>query len=210
MSVRAVRANASSDDIRGELIYTESILEANEATADLAPPFAELRQRGDALQVEARELANAVVRARARAEAVHVQLDLNNRAIADRLAIVVNRNYADPRWRNYFPDGSSRLIRLSMDTQLGRVRGWSAMLAGEGDATLAQLGTQLTALIEAGTSALEARITAEQAEATWTIRSWNPFIEDINETRLTTFGELTIRAAQSGYPSDWPRSFFLR
>ena len=112
-----------------------------------------------------------------------------------------------PRYRRYFANAPWTYIRMGLESELSRVRGWVGSLDGEPEASLKEHGQKLTALIANGDAALEQRRKAVSSRSDHRVRSITSLIEDINAARGALFGNLASKAAQAHLPIDWPGAY---
>jgi hypothetical protein len=198
----------SLDSAWEDLTFTEARLLGDANAKDFAPIFTELRQRTESVrsgQLDTRReevVAQAVVSAADNAldDCVH-DLDLA-------LKHLVAGDTASPRYRRYFSAAPSSLIRMGLESELGRVRAWPDSLSSEGEAALKDLGSRLRTLVVQGDAALEGRRKAGAQRSDHRVRFIASLIDDINNARLSLYGSLARKAAELHLPRDWPERFF--
>jgi hypothetical protein len=113
-----------------------------------------------------------------------------------------------PRYRRYFSAAPSFIIRMGLETQLGRVRAWVDSLSSENDAELKGLGERLRTLVAQGDAALEGRRKAAALRSDHRVRSIASLVDDINNARLSLYGYLARKAAELRLPRNRPDRFF--
>jgi hypothetical protein len=146
--------------------------------------------------------------AQAAVSAADNHLDDWVRALDLTLVQVLAGDRQSPRYRRYFSSAPSSIIRLGLENELGRVRGWEDSLAGEPEPALQALGRRLRDLQTEGNQALEQRHKAATIRTDHRVREIAALIDDINGARVSLFGTLTKKAAEARMPRDWPDRFF--
>lgn len=210
MAIRTIRDNESTESIWEELVFTEARLLGDEHAKELAPTISALLARVEQLHGGQLGLRREVATAQAQVDAMDDQLDDWVRALDTALLTVVGQNTQSPRYRRYFPAKPSNIIRLGLESELGRVRSWAGSLATEPEPALQQLGAELSKLVVAGDAALERRRQAATARSDHRVRSITTLIDDINGARLSLYGQLILKATELHLPPDWPNRFFRR
>ena len=150
------------------------------------------------------------VSAQAAVAAADDQLDDWIRAFDRALQDVVRGNTESPRYKRYFSSAPWTFIRLGLESEISRVRGWIASLAGEPEQPLKDMGTSLAKLVAQGEAALEQRRKAVSARSDHRVRSIASLVEEINTARASLYGSLARKAADASLPIDWPGRFFRR
>ena len=102
------------------------------------------------------------------------------------------------------------LVRLGLESQLKRVRGWTSSLESEPEEALRKLGKRLAKVIVGGDAALAQRGSAAGARATHRAREITSLVADINAVRRDTYGALVRLGIKGRRPKDWPERFFRR
>jgi hypothetical protein len=121
---------------------------------------------------------------------------------------IVSGDTTSPRYRRYLPVAPSSIIRLGLENELGRVRGWVDSLASENEDALKALGARLRTVIAQGDAALDNRRKAGSQRSDHRVRSIAALIDDINNARLSLYGTLARKAAELRLPRNWPDRFF--
>jgi hypothetical protein len=128
------------------------------------------------------------------------------------LALVLNHLLAgqtdSPRRRRYFSGPPSAIIRLGLENELARVRGWLDSLASEPEPELKAMADKLRIVIVQAEAALEGRRKAEALRSDHRARDIATLVDDINNARLSLHGILTKKAADLRLPRTWPDRFF--
>lgn len=210
MIVRTLRDSESLDSIADELLFTESRLKSDEHAKDLAPAISELMTRVDQARSGQVAASRAEVTAQAAVAAADDQLDDWIRALDRALQDVVRGNTESPRYKRYFSTAPWSFIRLGLESEISRVRGWVDSLASEPEQALKDLGTTLGKLIAQGEAVLEQRRKAAGTRSDHRVRSITSLIEEVNTARAALYGNLASKGATVGMPSDWPSRFFRR
>ena len=210
MSVRIIRDTESLDSIWDELVFTEARLLGDEQAKSFAPTITDLLTRLEQVSGGQLGLRRESVTAQAQVDAVDDQLDDWVRALDIALWTIVNQDAKSPRYRRYFSDSPSSIIRLGLESELGRVRPWADSLVTEPEVALQQLGAQLKKIATDGDAALQRRTSAATSRTDHRVRTITTLIDDINGARLSLYGALVQKAADLHLPPDWPNRFFRR
>lgn len=210
MSIRIIRDTESLDSIWDELVFTEARLLGDEQAKTFAPTITDLLARVEQVSGGQMGLRRESVTAQAQVDAVDDQLDDWVRALDVTLWTIVNQDTKSPRYRRYFSDSPSSIIRLGLENELARVRPWADSLATEPEVALQELGAQLKRIAADGATALTRRTLAATSRTDHRVRSITTLIDDINGARLSLFGALLQKAMEQHLPSDWPNRFFRR
>jgi hypothetical protein len=210
MAIRTLDDSLSLDGFWEELVFTEARLLGDDQGKEFAPTFSQLLARVE--QVRSGQLGTwrDEVAAQAAVAAADDQLDDWVRALDVALTNVVAQDTRSPRYRRYFAVAPSAIIRLGLESELGRVRAWADSLASEPEAVLQDLGSQLNKLVEQGDQALDQRRKAAASRSDHRVRVIASLVDDINGARLSLYGSLTKKAADLHLPHDWPNRFFRR
>lgn len=198
----------SLDSAWGDLTFSEARLLGDEHAKELAPTFAELRQRVEDTRVQQLGTWRAELIAQAAVNAADDALDDWVHDLDLTLSHILAGATQSPRYRRYFSMAPSMIIRMALETELGRVRGWVDSLASEPEAELQALGARLRTLIAQGDAALEARRKAGAQRNDHRVRTIASLIDDINNARRSAYGALTRKAAELRLPRTWPDRFF--
>ncbi len=210
MIVRTLRDSESLDSIADELLFTESRLKSDELVKDLAASMTELMAQVDQVRSGQIAASRAEVTAQAAVAAADDQLDDWIRGLDRALRDVLRGNAESPRYRRYFSAAPWTFVRLGLESEISRVRGWVESLAGEPEPALKDLGVSLAKLIAQGEAALEQRRKAASTRSDHRVRSITSIIEEVNMARGALYGDLARKAADAGLPLDWPTRFFRR
>jgi hypothetical protein len=141
--------------------------------------------------------------------AADTRLDMWITAFDRTLRDVVRGDTRAPLYKRYFSAAPWTFVRMALEAEISRVRGWVDLLAREPNPTLKDMGAQLATIIIQGEAALERRRRAENARDDHRVRSIRSIIEEINVARAALYGQLASKAATVGMPLDWP-SHFIR
>jgi hypothetical protein len=206
--VRDVRVDSALNSIWAEVVFTEARLFGDDLAKELAPPFGQLRQRVEIVRVGQLGVWREEVVAQAAVNAAHDRLDDWMRALDLALLHVLVGDTQLPRYRRYFGQPPSSIMRMGLESELGHVRGWSESLASEPEPVLQGLGADLRKIVDQGDAALAGRHKAAAARIDHRVRSIASLIDDINRARVFTYGALTKKAAELHLPRHWPDRFF--
>jgi len=103
---------------------------------------------------------------------------------------VVNEDTRSPRYLRYFSDTPSAIIRLGLESETARVRGWVDSLCREPEASLQALGARLRKAIEGADQVLERRRKAGAARSDHRVREIASLVDDVNSARRSLYGTL--------------------
>jgi hypothetical protein len=208
MPERTLPEDSSLDSIWSEVVFTEARLTSDANAKEYAPAFSDLRGRLE--QVRSGQIGawREELVAQAAVGAADDALDDWVHALDLALDHIVAGDTASPRYRRYFATAPSLIIRMGLEAELGKVRGWVDSLATEYEAELQASGGKLKAIIAQGDAALEARRKAAASRSDHRVRSISTIIDDINNARRSLYGTLAKKAADMRLPKDWPDRFF--
>jgi hypothetical protein len=208
MAISTVSEKSSLDTLSEELVYTETRLLVDDQAKEFAPPMSQLLVRLGEVRTGQVGAKYEEVAAQAAVTAVNDQLDDLVRGLAKELLRVVDDDIRSPRYLRYFSDAPSAIIRLGLESELGRVRGWVDSLSSEPETALQEFGARLRKVTESGDQVLDRRRKAEAARSDHRVRSITALVEDINNARRSLYGVLTKKAADNRLPRDWADRFF--
>ena len=208
MILRTVRDSESLDSVAEELLFTESRLKSDEHAKDMAAPMTALMAQVDQVRLGQIAASRSEVTAQAAVAAAADLLDDWIRSLDRALREVVRGNIESPRYKRYFATAPSSFVRLGLESEISRVRGWVESLAGEPEQILKDLGASLATLLTQGDAALDQRRKAVSGRSDHRVRSITSLIDEINTTRTALYGNLARKAADTGLPIDWPARFF--
>ena len=208
MALRTLRDNQSLDGIWEELVFTEARLLGDEQAKEFGPVIGQLiarleKTRGGQLGTWREEVA-----AQAAVSAVDDQLDDWVQALDMALLNIVQKDIQSPRYRRYFSTSPSSIIRMGLESELGRVRAWADSLATEPEVPLRELSTRLKSIIVLGDQALERRRKSGASRSDHRVRDITSLVDDVNAARASLYGALTKRAADLRLPRNWADRFF--
>jgi len=208
MAIGTLQETLSIETFWEELIFTEERLSGDEVAKEFAPSFKELLARLGPVRDGQLAAWHEEVSAQAAVAAADDRLDDLVRTLAKALLRVVDDDVKSPRYLRYFATTPSSIIRLGLESEIARVRGWVDSLTSEAEKDLQDLGAQLGKLVEQGDQVLERRRKAAAARSDHRVRAITSLIDDINSARLSLYGTLTKKAAELRLPRDWPDRFF--
>jgi hypothetical protein len=208
MPARTLSEDHSLDSIWGEVVFTEARLSGDANTQEVSSTFTDLRGRLEQVRSGQMTAWRDELVAQAGVSAADNALDDWVHALDVALTHVVAGDTESPRYGRYFTAAPSLIIRMGLENELGRVRGWADSLASEPEKELQDLGTKLRTVVAQGDAALEARRKTAAARTDHRVRSISTIIDDINNARLSLYGVLAKKAADLRLPRDWPDRFF--
>jgi hypothetical protein len=210
MIVRTIRDSESLDSAAEELLYTESRLSSDEHGKEFAPALGALIIQVDQVRSSQVSVSRDEVAAQAAVSAADDQLDDWIGAFDRALKDIVRGDTQSPLYKRYFTSAPWTFMRMGLESEISRVRGWVDSLASEPNPSLKDQGARLATLITQGEAALDRRRKAASARGDHRVRSITSLIEQINTTRAALYGKLATKAAEVGLPIDWPNRFFRK
>lgn len=210
MNILMIRDSASLDTVAEELLFTSSRLDSDEHGKEFAPMVTEQIAQVDQVRKGQVSASRDEVAAQAAVSAADDRLDDWIESFGRNLKDVVRGDMQAPLFKRYFTTAPWTFIRLGLESELSRVRGWTDSLASEPNQSLKDMGARLTTLIAQGEAALDRRRKAANARSDHRVRSITSIIEEVNATRGALYGKLATKAAEVGLPLDWPSRFFRK
>jgi hypothetical protein len=210
MVLRSLRDSESLDSIWEELVFMESRLSGDENGKEFAPTISGLIARLDGMRNGQYSTWREEVAAQAAVTAVDDQLADWIRTFGIALTNLLGGEMQSPRFKRYFTAAPWTVIRLGLESELGRVRGWVNSLANEPEQVLKDLGIRLRKLVEQGDIAVERRRKAASMRIDHHVRSITSLIDDINGARISLYITLSQRAIDLHLSSEWSIRFFRR
>lgn len=210
MVIRTLRDSEPMESYGEELLFTEARLKSDEQAKEFVALITELLAKVDVVRTDQVGAWREEIAAQAAVSAADDQLDDWIRRFDRALKEVVNGNVQSPRYGRYFSSAPWTLIRLGLENEISRVRGWIDSLASEPEPTLKTFAVSLAKVIAIGEAALEQRRKAVSSRSDHRVRSIASLVEEINATRAALYGSLAKKALASNLPSDWPSRFFRR
>lgn len=209
--IRELSVDTSLATLWEELVYTWTRLHARTATRDLAAAFEELIERAEKTEIGQRGHWRAEALADAAVDLADEELDDVSDDVVAEVRHADRKADGDAREARYLgPLTLGALVRLGLESQLKRVRGWVSSLDSEPEEGLRKLGKRLAKVVTSGDAALAQRGTAAGARATHRAREITSLVADINAVRRDTYGALVRLGIKSRRPKDWPERFFRR
>jgi hypothetical protein len=208
-TIYTIQNDESLDRVWSELVYTEARLTKDKRTVDLADSIAKLVARCEQTQLSQRAVWRAEIVAQAGVDYADELLDETVDEVSHNL-LHIERDRTSPRYRRYFREASSAIIRLGLEAEVDRVRAWPASLSTEPEKPLQKVGSRLADDIKAGDEALKERRDAVAATADHRVREIVRLIEDCNAARRSLLGELITRGESNKLPAEWATGFFRK
>lgn len=208
MGIAVLSEKLSIESYWEELVYTEARLAGDAQAQPYAPAFKDLLVRLGTVRDGQLAAWQEEVSAQAAVAATDDRLDDWVRALAKALLRAVRDDLKSPRYLRYFASSPSSIIRLGLETEIARVRGWTESLAGEPEKELQDLAAELRGIVTQADQVIERRRQAAASRSDHRVRVITSLIDDINSARLSLYGSLTKQAADQGLPRDWPDRFF--
>lgn len=210
MIIRTIRENEPLDSIAEELLYTASRLTSDENGKEFAPRVTELIVQVDQVRSGQVGRSRDEVVAQALVSAADDQLDDWVASFDRVLQDIVRGDTQAPLYKRYFTSAPWTIIRMGLESEIARIRGWVDSLASEPNPALKEQGSRLAALIAQGEAALDRRRKAAGARGDHRVRSITTLTEQINTSRAALYGQLATKAAAVGLSLDWPSRFFRK
>jgi hypothetical protein len=208
MAIRILRESLSMDSLWEELVFTEARLLGDDNAKEYSPTMRQLMDRLERVRAGQLSAWREEIAAEAAVAEADDLLDDWVHALDVALLGILEQDTLSPRYRRYFSEAPSAIMRLRLESQIARVRAWADSLASEPERSLQELGTRLRALMVKGNAALERRRRAAAVRQDHRVRTIKPMISDINDTRHALFGTLTKKAVDLHLPRPWPNRFF--
>lgn len=208
--VRTIQLTESLDAIWEELVYTEARFLGDPLTRDLAAAHAELLARLESVRAGQRAAWRDEIVAQAAVDTHNGRLDVTTTSFGAKLLAAVNGQRGSARWRRYFPDSVSDVVKLALGRQVARVRGWVPSLRGESEPEIKAFADRFEQHLADADKALQARVDAASARNDHRVREIVALVEDVNAARLSALGRLLQRAVKNDLPREWSESFFRR
>lgn len=208
--VRTIQYGESLDAVWEELVYTEARLLGDALTHDLASDFTELLATVESVRSGQYKVWRDEIVAQAGVDQVNSVLDRTTTSFGAKLLAAVNGDRKNPRWRRYFSDTVSAIVRLALGKQIERTRAWPVSLKGETEDELRAFAPKFAKHIEDGDKALQARVEASARRADHRVRDIVTLIDDANALRTRALGRLLQRSVKADLPRDWAEGFFRR
>jgi hypothetical protein len=198
------------DSTWADLTFTEARLLGDVNAKESAPTITQLRQAIERVRNGQLDSWREEVFAQAAVDTADDALDDCVHDVDVALKHILSGDTTSPRYQRYFPVAPSSIIRMGLESELGRVRSWPDSLASENEPELKELGARLRTLVTEGDAALESRRKAAAQRNDHRVRSITSLIDDINNARLSLYGTLARKAAELRLPRNWPDRFFQR
>lgn len=210
MVIRMIRDSETLSSVAEELLFTASRLSSDEHGKEFAPVVQAQIAQVDQVRSDQTQAARDEVAAQAAVAAADDQLDDWIELFDRTLQSVLQGDTQSPLYKRYFTSAPWTFIRMGLESEISRVRGWVDSLASEPAQSLKDLGVQLATLITQGEAALDRRRKSVNARSDHRVRSITSLIEEVNVTRAALYGKLATKAAEARLPLDWPGRFFRK
>jgi hypothetical protein len=210
MIIRTIRDSESLDSVAEELLFTSSRLDSDEHGKEFAPAVTTLIAQVDLVRTGQVGASRDEVAAQAAVSAADDLLDDWIQSFSRTLNDIVRGDTQSPLYKRYFTAAPWTFIRMGLESEISRVRGWVDSLASESNPSLKDLSARLATLIAQGEAALDRRRKAASARSDHRVRSITSLIEEVNATRAALYGQLATKATETGLPLDWPGRFFRK
>jgi len=148
--------------------------------------------------------------AQATVDAVDDTLDDQVEGLSRELLHIEAGNRKSARYKQYFKNAVSTIVRLGLESQLPVVRTITAMLSQEPEKELKERAKSLNATLKKGDEAVTERREAAAARAAHRAREILKLVDDFNAQRTSQHAELTLEATKAKLPRDYADRFFRR
>ena len=194
--------------IHDDLLFTEAMLVASAAHAEIAKPLGAHLKQWDEVDAEGTQADRVVVRANARVAWINVDLDGRTTRYGQQLLLDCNSDRGHATFKRFFAAPPNELVRLGLENQLAAMAKFPT-LAEEialPKASAASLKT-VVALFEPGDQAVEARGAATLATTRVSIKqaAWR---DEANNRRRAVKTALDDHANKHGLPASYADDFF--
>lgn len=208
--IRMIQHEESLDAVWEELVYSEARCLKDPNAKGFAKDFGNLIERCEEVRAGQRKAWRAEIAAQAGVDAADDELDDIVDELDDELLYILRGDRTSPRYRHYFSKPKNEIVRLGLESELGKVRAWPPSLKAETEKPLQKLGARLEADIAAGDEALSERLTAAQQRAVHRLKQIMTLIDDVNAARRSIYGTLLARGEELKLDADWANRFFRR
>jgi len=208
--IRTIAHDEPLDSVWEDLVYTEARLLSDPRTRDLAPGHTELLTALETVRVGQYTVWRGEIFAQAKVDTLNFAVDRFTETFGRKLFVAEKGERKGPRWKRYFPSSVSSMVRLALERQLTKVRGWPASLKGEPEPELQADGPEFARLVTEGDAAVQGRFDAAGKRNDHRVREIVALIDDVNAARLSALGRLLQRAVKNGLSKDWAESFFRK
>jgi hypothetical protein len=217
LSVRTISTNTSLDRVKEELLYTQSGLLSQKQANTFADTVKTIVSKLYGVRNDQDLLWDKEIEAQAGLDACNFILD----EIAMDLSEAKLRSIREtnPGWRDreareskeyslYFPKPLSSLVRLAAESQAQQMKPWITLLEKETSPELQELLSRLKQAIDATDAAVKARNDASSETAVHRVRSIEPFINEVNESRTRLYANLLTVSQDNRLSKSWADIFF--
>jgi hypothetical protein len=203
--------NEALQNLWDDLGYTHARLLYDKDAADLAPPLGALIERIEEAWKEQRKVWRAETIAQASVDAINFRMDERTLDFAFALE-GANRKHpqGEQRQKRYFPIAPSKVVALSLESQMPYTESFANSLPKESEPELQAFASVFLQDVTEGRAAIEARQKAADERRDNRVRSIAVLVEEINNTRESVLAELIKRRAPRRKGKEWPESFFRK
>jgi hypothetical protein len=208
MSMRLFTDHAGWEDARKAARWTSASLCASEEHARLARPLQYLLEKWSAIDVQRREVDDALVEADAVVHAVDRELDRLVTSFAATIERELDGGRTNATFLRFFPGDVDDIVRLGLEHEIERTDGFGTIaretpLSDEARANVRAIGD----VVAQGKKALTTREKAagEAARVALRIETWT---ESAKRARKNVEELLSAYAVAKDLPDAWVKSFF--
>lgn len=201
-----------ADVIWYHLVYLEARLLNDPNAADLAPEVTALVERVEAVWREQRAVWRSQINAQARVSYLNRVLDKHTIQHSKVLLSTddINFDTNHPRYKRYYPEPLSRIVRKALAAQVKLIRTWIESIRGEPEPQVQAYADIFLQDIVDADQALAELEQAKAARKDHRVRQIHELVKDINKTLRKIYGILESRAGDLNQDDEWAGSFFYR
>jgi len=204
-----LRHSDSLDSHWEDAVYSYARFVASEHKAQ-ATATAKMIKQIEAVQAGQRAAWRREIVAQATVDTVDDALDDQVEGLSRELLHLEAGNRKAARYKQYFKNAVSLIVRLGLESQIPVVRTMTAMLAQEPEKGLKDRARSLGGILKKGDEAVNERRDAAAARAAHRAREILSLVDDFNALRTSQHAELTIEATKAKLPRDYADRFFRR
>jgi hypothetical protein len=208
--IKTIQHEESLDAVWEELVYSEARCLKDPNAKGFAKDFGKLIERCEEVRAGQRKAWRAEIVGQAGVDAADDELDDVVDELDAELLHILRGDRTSPRYKHYFSKPKNEIIRLGLESELGKVRTWPPSLKSEPEKPLQKLGGRLESDIAAGDEALTERLTAAQQRAVHRLKEIVTLIDDVNAARRSIYGALLTRGEELKLEPEWANRFFRR
>ena len=199
------------DALCDDLAYSHARLLYDEDAKDLAPSFEAFILKAEHVWKEQRKVWRAETEAQANVDAINFRTDERTLDFAFQLE-GVNRKHpqGEQRQERYFPIAPSKMVALSLESQMPYIESFANSLPKEVEAELQGYAAGFLQDVTDGKAAIAQKQKAADDRRDNRVQVIASLVEEINNLREATLAELMKRRIPKKKGKEWPESFFRK